>query len=215
MKFDKKILSRYFVMGTQDVQSEADFFSILKQALESGVTVFQYREKGKHALSSSEKERVAFQVRELTKQYGVPLIIDDDIPLAKLVNADGIHFGQEDGNPTENIKLADNLFVGVSVSNIAEYEKIANLSGIDYIGIGPIFKTKSKSDAKPEIGIKGLTMLNNISYFPTVAIGGITIENIVEVLSTETNGVAVISMISQSDNIKRTLAYWQELECKL
>ncbi|WP_278391788.1 thiamine phosphate synthase, partial [Leuconostoc lactis] len=116
MKFDPAVLARYFVCGTQDVVNETVFFDVLTQALQSGITLFQYREKGPGALTGKDKLRVAQQVRDLTQQYDVPLIIDDDVALAHAVHADGVHFGQGDGEPAENIQTAGNLVVGISVS---------------------------------------------------------------------------------------------------
>ena len=82
MTFNPLILRRYFVLGTQNVENESEFFDILTIALKYGITAFQYREKGDGALKGAEKYRVAERIRDLTRQYHVPLIIDDDIPLA-------------------------------------------------------------------------------------------------------------------------------------
>lgn len=211
MTFDKSMLARYFVLGTQNVANEADFFNILEQALVSGITLFQYREKGQHALTGHDKLRVAQQVRQLTTKYRVPLVIDDDIALAHVVNADGVHFGQGDGNISENIKASAPLFVGVSVSNQAEYDRIAGLRGIDNIGIGPVYETTTKSDANPTIGIAGLNKIVNQSQWPSVAIGGITQKNLPDVLATNVDGAAVVSMITQSKNISETINIWKQL----
>lgn len=209
MIFDKTMLARYFIMGTQDVADEAEFLRILNQALRSGITLFQYREKGQGALFGQKKLQLAKQVRALTAQYHVPLVIDDDMALAHAIAADGIHFGQDDGRPVDNIKQSGNLFVGVSVSNQQEYQRIAHVAGIDHIGVGPIFATTSKSDAKPPIGISGLSQLIRIAHHPIVAIGGIQRDNLSKVLSTGVDGAAVISMISQSEDIQKTLADWR------
>lgn len=214
MRFDPAVLARYFVCGTQDVANETVFFDVLTQALQSGITLFQYREKGPGALTGNDKLRVAQQVRDLTQQYGVPLIIDDDVALAHAVHADGVHFGQGDGEPTENIQAAGNLVVGISVSNQQEYARIAHLAGIDHIGIGPVYPTTSKADAKPAIGVTGLQTLVATSQWPSVAIGGIQTDNLAAVLATGVDGAAVISMISQSKNIAATLAFWQQITTK-
>ncbi|MCT8388772.1 thiamine phosphate synthase [Leuconostoc holzapfelii] len=214
MIFDAHMLARYFVLGTQDVRDEAKFFEVLTAALQSGITLFQYREKGPGALIGTDKLRVAQKVRALTHQYHVPLVIDDDITLAHAVQADGVHFGQGDGAPEKNIQQAGALFVGVSVSTPQEYARIADLSGIDHIGIGPVYLTHSKADAKPAIGTAGLQAIAEMSRWPSVAIGGITLENLAAVLNTDVAGAAVISMISQSDDIAQTLQFWQTLSTK-
>ncbi len=214
MTFDSAWLARYFVCGTQNVADETVFFDVLTQALQSGITLFQYREKGQGALTGADKLRVAQQVRDLTYQYQVPLIIDDDVALAHAVHADGIHFGQGDGDPAKNIQAAGDLAVGISVSNQQEYERIAHLAGIDHIGIGPVYPTTSKADAKPAIGVAGLQTLVAASQWPTVAIGGIQADNLAAVLATGVDGAAVISMITQSDDIAQTLQFWQTLSIK-
>lgn len=214
MTFNAQMLARYFVLGTQNVVNEAVFFNVLEQALQSGITLFQYREKGQGALIGADKLRVAYHVRELTSKYHVPLVIDDDIALAHAVQADGVHFGQGDGDPEKNMQQAGNLFVGVSVSNPQEYARIADIAGIDHIGIGPVYPTTSKADAKTAIGIAGLKTLVASSRWPSVAIGGITDDNLDDVLATGVAGAAVISMISQSHDIAETLHHWQAMTTK-
>ncbi|GMA69450.1 thiamine-phosphate synthase [Leuconostoc litchii] len=209
--FSSKTLEKYFVLGTQNTNDEENFFEVLTEALQGGITLFQYREKDHGALKGHEKVRVAKKIRQLTAQYHVPLVIDDDISLAHEIGADGVHFGQKDGNIVENIKSASPLFVGISVSSMAEYKKIKNIQGIDYIGIGPVFSTTSKEDANPAIGLTGLAPIVQESHWPSVAIGGITEENLASIISTQVNGIAVISMISQSSNVRDTIKFWNLL----
>ncbi|MBZ5961510.1 thiamine phosphate synthase [Leuconostoc gasicomitatum] len=211
MIFNRAMLARYFILGTQNVTDERMFYKVLEEALSNGITLFQYREKGFGSLVGANKLRVAQRVRELTSAYHVPFVIDDDIVLAHIVHADGVHFGQGDGNIAANIVASHGMFVGVSVSSQAEYERISLLSGIDNIGIGPVFETKSKADAKPAIGLIALERLVEQSRWPTVAIGGISQDNLATVLATDVDGAAVISMISDSSNIENVLKYWQQL----
>lgn len=210
MTFNPLILRRYFVLGTQNVENESQFFDILTTALKYGITAFQYREKGDGALKGAEKYRVAERVRDLTRQYHVPLIIDDDIPLAHQIHADGVHFGQKDGNIIENVRACNGMFVGVSVTTQADFHRVKGVSGIDYIGVGPIFATKTKADANPPIGLEGLRHIKSISDWPIVAIGGISNQNIDDIYATGINGVAVISMISAADNVADAVINWQQ-----
>ncbi|MEX0380156.1 thiamine phosphate synthase [Leuconostoc sp. MS02] len=210
MTFDRTMLARYFILGTQNVTDEQMFYRVLEEALRHGITLFQYREKGLGSLSGVDKLRVAHRVRELTSAYHVPFVIDDDIVLAHIVHADGVHFGQGDGDIAANIAASQGMFVGVSVSTQAEYERISLLPGIDNIGIGPVFDTKSKADAKPAIGLIELERLVEQSHWPSVAIGGINQDNLAAVLATAVAGAAVISMISDSSQIENVLNYWQQ-----
>jgi len=211
MIFNRTMLARYFILGTQNVIDERMFYNVLEKALKHGITLFQYREKGSGSLIGADKLRVAQRVRELTSAYHVPFVIDDDIALAHMVHADGVHFGQGDGNIAANITASQGMFVGVSVSTQKEYERISLLSGIDNIGIGPVFETKSKADAKPAIGLIALKRLVEQSRWLAVAIGGISQDNLAAVLATGVDGAAVISMISGNSNIENVLKYWQQL----
>ncbi|KRN12109.1 thiamin-phosphate pyrophosphorylase [Fructilactobacillus fructivorans] len=151
------------------------------------------------------------KLRKITTKHHVPLIVDDDVNLANEINADGIHVGQSDESVQKIIHDNPNLIVGLSISTESELEYSKPLIGINYLGIGPIFPTISKADAKPPIGINGLVQLQNQVSLPVVAIGGINTSNCQSIYQASKAGIAVISVIMDSKNVKETI---DELEGK-
>ncbi len=178
---------------------------ILEVALQAGVTIFQLREKGDGALRDKAYMDFAKVCQQLCKQYNVPFIVNDDVHLALELDADGIHVGQDDLQLAHFRKQCPDKIVGVSVHTLAEFEQ-AIADGADYVGIGPVFATKSKVDALPP----SLVFLTEarLAYpdFPIVAIGGITTKNSYLVRQIGVNGVAVINEITESDNIQKIVS---------
>lgn len=206
MKFNKAILDMYLVAGTQNVHGNIDsFLSQLEAACRHGITAFQYREKGPSALSGTRKLEIGRLAHDITQKYHVPFIVDDDIELANQLNADGLHVGQNDTDISQILQDAHNMFVGLSINTKDELHDAQNVSGIAYLGIGPIFSTQSKRDAAPAIGIQNLHQLSQATGLPTVAIGGINEHNVQSVRQAPIDGVAVISAIMNSSNVAATI----------
>lgn len=206
IKFQPQQLRCYLVAGTQDVNnSKEQLVTKVHQALTAGITMFQYREKGKSNLNTAEREQTAQQLKELCHSYQVPFVVDDDIDLAVKVGADGIHVGQNDEQIQRVLKQAGkHQFVGYSCNTLKEIDR-ANQLGVDYIGSGPVFPTQSKADADPAIGTKKLHQLVQRSRHPLVAIGGIAEDNLSAIAQTDCRGIATISMIMQSPDIAQTV----------
>ncbi len=165
-------------------------------AITAGATVIQYRHKSFSLKDFKEVEAI----RELCKTHSVPLIINDNIILAKAVDADGVHLGQSD----EDVSIARKIMgpdaiIGISVSTIEELEK-TDLSFCNYIGAGPVFATDTKGDASPVIGLTGLRKVTERSPLPVVAIGGIDSFRVDECFSHGAAGVAVISCITRAED---------------
>ena len=137
----------------------------------------------------------------------MPFFINDDIELALKLNATGIHIGQDDKKVEEVIKIIEGkLLLGLSINTINQAIKAKDIKGIDYFGVGPIYETTSKSDAKQIVGldlIKDIRKKNIIK--PLVAIGGIDELRAKDILKNDCNGVAVISAITKSKDIKKTI----------
>ncbi len=162
MKNIQEILLLYFVAGTQDCRHLGDnpadnLLSVLKQALEGGITCFQFRDKGKFSLENSpdEQQALAIKCRDLCHQYDVPFIVDDNVDLALEIEADGIHVGQSD-TPVKTIRAKTNkpLIIGWSINRLDEAKIGEGLSEIDYFGVGPIFPTLSKENPSPALGME-------------------------------------------------------------
>lgn len=196
-------LDKYFIMGSINVHR--DPLVVLEEALKAGITIFQWREKGENALTCKAYIEFARQCQQLCRKYHVPFIINDDVELALKLNADGIHVGQDDLHIEQFRHQMKDKIIGVSVHSMEELEEAIN-GGADYVGIGPIFETFSKKDAKTPAGLSFLKEARNkYPEYPMVGIGGITIENSKLVRQAGANGVAVISAISLSENIHETV----------
>ncbi|MDF7638014.1 thiamine phosphate synthase [Lactobacillus sp. ESL0791] len=206
-KFNAKLLEAYFICGTQDLQPKENLPTVLEQALKAGITAFQFRDKGQNStLAVSERVPMAQKLHQLCQKHHVPFFVDDDVALAKAVDAEGIHVGQSDEAITQVVtEVGQKMIVGYSCSNLAEIVKANTISGIDYYGCGPIFATQSKDDASPVIGIPGLRQLVQNSNRPIVAIGGIKEEDLPAIAQTQAAGAAVISLIAQSSNYQQTI----------
>lgn len=214
MKNIQSILPLYFVAGSQDCRvNDGDpaenLLWILRQALGSGITCFQFRDKGAFSLENSpEKQRaLAIACRDLCREYGVPFIVNDDVELASAIDADGIHVGQTDTAVAEiRAKTSRRLIVGLSVNTLAQAKQSNENTEIDYFGIGPIFPTLSKADPKPVVGMEFIQILrkNGINK-PLVAIGGVKAEHIETLREYGADGVAVITAISHAQDVQQAV----------
>lgn len=194
----REALKVYFIMGsTNCVKNPVE---VLNDAITGGITLFQYREKGKGALAGVEKYALAKELQSICGEHQIPFIVNDDIELAISIKADGVHIGQED-EPVQTVreKIGD-MILGVSV-HTSEEAISAIKDGADYFGIGPVFPTKTKEDAKPSQGTILIEKLReNGCEFPIVGIGGITIENARSVVKAGADGVSVITAISHAES---------------
>ena len=220
MKNIQEILPLYFVAGTQNCRHLGDnpadnLLSVLRQALEGGITCFQFRDKGKFSLENSpdEQRSLAISCRDLCHQYDVPFIVDDNVDLALEIEADGIHVGQSD-TPVKTIRAKTNkpLIIGWSVNRLDEAKIGEEISEIDYFGVGPIFSTQSKENPSPTLGMEFIQTLRNEGITkPLVVIGGIKREHVKTLRKYGADGVAVITAITQANDIKAaTLALKEE-----
>jgi len=202
--FNKKLLKLYFICGTTTCLGK-DLYTVVEDALKGGITLFQFREKGKGALEGKEKLELAIKLKNLCKKYNVPFIVNDDIELALKIDADGVHVGQDDLGVDEIRKLMPNKIIGLSIGNEEELKQ-SKVEYVDYVGVGPVYVTQSKDDAGGAIGYEGLELMRRfLPQMPLVAIGGIQTQHIKDVMKTNVDGVSIISAISYSDNIEKTV----------
>lgn len=135
----------------------------------------------------------------------MPFIVNDDVSLAKEINADGIHVGQDDAKVKEIAQYFTDKIIGLSISDLDEYAK-SDLTHVDYIGVGPIYPTPSKHDAHIPVGPKMIATFKEMNpQLPIVAIGGINTNNVAPIVEAGANGISVISAISKSENIEKTV----------
>lgn len=201
---DISTLRKYFIMGSQDCNRDPE--TILLEAIEAGITAFQYREKGHNSLEGDEKIKLGGKLRQICLDHKIPFIINDNSELIELFNVDGIHVGQDDISVEILREKYPDLLIGLSVGTEDELEK-SNLDIVDYVGVGPIYSTNSKPDANAAIGTSWIkTLKKRYPELPIVGIGGITENNAHKVVEAGADGVSVISAIAQSRDIKKTVA---------
>lgn len=175
-----------------------------RQAVNAGVRIIQLREKN---MSGRDLYQEAVFLRNLTLRHRAILIINDYVDIALAVNADGIHLGQDDMPVKEARKmLGRNKIIGISTHSLKQALR-ARKAGADYIGFGPIFRTATKNTGVPK-GINSLTEIKRHIKIPVVAVGGINIENVPDILKAGADTIAVASgMLSGNirENVKRFL----------
>jgi thiamine-phosphate pyrophosphorylase len=175
------------------------FLASVEAAVAGGATIVQYRSG---ITSRRELYETGAALRDLLKRLRVPLIINDHADLALALDADGVHVGQNDLPAAVVRKLiGKHKLLGLSVSNREQLLAI-DAGIVDYIGIGPVFPTQTKSDAAPATGIASLSALVSLAPLPTVAIGGITPGNAASVFAAGVNGIAVVTALSRAPDIR-------------
>lgn len=169
----------------------------VEAALQGGVSMVQLREK---TLPQAAFLHKAIELKKLTEQYDIPLIINDNLDIAVQSNAAGLHIGQSDGSITEiRQSLGTDKILGVSTQTV-EQALYAEAAGADYLGVGAIFPTNTKNDAEI-VGLETLSAICRAVKIPVVAIGGINEQNIPSLLPCGIAGVALVSAVFAAPNI--------------
>ena len=195
----KQKLEKAGVPVTDDALREG-LLEDTKAALEGGMTYVQMREKG-DPMTEDELLTEALALKALCAEYGVPFVIDDDVELAVKCGADGVHVGQSDMACVEARKaLGSAKVVGVSAQTV-EQAILAERDGADYLGVGAVFPTGSKDDAD-DVSHDTVKAICEAVNIPVIAIGGISKNNVGQLAGLGLDGVAVISAIYASEDIK-------------
>ena len=189
-------LSLYLVLGAADT-GKRPFEEIVLAAIEGGVTVVQLRDK---QASTRVLLEHALRLKALLEPRGVPLIVNDRIDVAMAARADGVHLGQDDMPPAIARRLVgEEMLIGLSVSDRVEADT-ADPDMVDYVGIGSVFPTGTKSDAGAAIGPAFAGELRQLVDLPAVAIGGINASNAAQLHGSGIEGLAVVSAICAADD---------------
>jgi thiamine-phosphate pyrophosphorylase len=181
-------------------RSNAD---VVQAMLDGGIRIIQYREKTK---KMGRKYEECLQLRAMTREAGAAFIVNDDIDLALLVGADGVHVGQED-LPLEAVRslVGENMAIGLSTHS-PEQALAAEARGADYIGVGPIFATRTKEDVCAPVGFAYLDFVARNLNLPFVAIGGIKEHNLGEVATHGARCMALVTGITAAADIRGKIA---------
>lgn len=173
---------------------------IVSAAIQGGVTMVQLREKECDTRDFIELGRA---VHDLTSRAGIQLIINDRADIAQVIGAEGLHIGQHDMSYEDARRLlGPAAIIGLSVENEKQAQECLSFSGLDYIGASPVFATPTKTDTAAALGLRGISRLRNIvgDDLPMVAIGGINLSNIPDIIHAGADGVAVVSAICSAEN---------------
>ena len=195
---------KLYLVTDSDILEGRDFYNCIEEALKGGVTILQLREKD---ASGKEFLERAIKLRELTKKYNVKFIINDRVDIAMLCNADGVHVGQSD-IPANKVRelIGEDKIVGVSARTVEEAIK-AKENGADYIGVGAMFTTTTKLDAKA-VSIEELKEIKKVVDLPIVTIGGLSLNNIDKLKECDIDGYAVVSAILGASDIRLECEKW-------
>ncbi|WP_375320377.1 thiamine phosphate synthase [Aliivibrio logei] len=185
---------------TDDQQDIETLCYVVSVAIKGGVTMVQIREKHGDVRAFIER---SLAIKEVLKNSGVPLIINDRVDVALAVQADGVHLGQSDmpANLARQL-IGPDMILGLSVENETQLRDAQGLP-VDYLGISAIFSTPTKTNIIKEWGIDGLTKAVKKSRLPLVAIGGINEMNIKEIADTQVSGIALVSAICHAESPKQ------------
>ena len=186
-----------YLVTDRSLMSSASIEESVEQAILGGCTLVQLREKD---VSSREFYDTAVRVREVTSRLGVPLIVNDRVDIAIAVDADGVHVGQED-LPADVVRsmIGPDKIVGVSAANLAE-AKAAVSAGSDYIGVGAMYATGTKTNAAITT-MDELRRIRQAVTLPIVVIGGINKETAPHFYGTGIDGLAVVSAIVAQEDV--------------
>ncbi len=166
--------------------------SIVLDAVRGGATLVQLRDPDAKTGALVVEARALVS---LLRPRGVPLIVNDRVDIALAADADGIHVGQSDMDPLDaRVLIGPDRILGLSITSEADLER-ADLSVVDYLGVGPVYATSTKADAAPPMAIGGLAAIAARTGLPVVAIGGLHAGNAADAIAAGAKGIAVVSAI--------------------
>lgn len=195
----------YGITGDNFSNGRSNYFCV-KEMIAGGIKIVQYRAKTK---STREKIEEAREIRELCKKNNVLFIVNDNVDIALLVDADGVHIGQDDIHPDDVRKLlGDDKIIGLSTHSEEQGMEAYKNMNVDYIGVGPIYPTTTK-DTKP-VGLEYLEFAVRELKLPFVAIGGIKAHNIDTIISKGAQRICLVSEIVGNDNISEFVTELQK-----
>lgn len=191
---------RLYAITGEEFHPGRELVTVMEEAILGGADIIQLRDK-----NSSKRELLAKAqaLRELTRKHQIPFIVNDHIDIALAVDADGVHLGQDDLPLCEARKIVGNKIIGISTHAIEEARR-AEAEGADYIGVGPVYPTTSKADVVDPVTTAYVQEVAAEISIPFVAIGGIKLHNVEEVLAAGARRICAISEIVGSADVRGT-----------
>ena len=210
MNAKKEDLLLYAVTDRSWLRGET-LYAQVEKALKGGATFSQLREK---ELNEEAFYQEAVELKKLCHQYKVPFVINDNVEIAKKMDADGVHVGQSDMAACDVRKiLGEDKILGVSAQTV-EQALLAEQMGADYLGVGAVFPTGTKTDAV-EVDAETLKAICAAVKIPVIAIGGIKADNLSELSGSGICGIAVVSAIFAAEDITETTKELKEKTLKM
>ncbi len=215
MKFTKdEIRSSMLLYAVTDrmwLKPGETLLDVCKDVLENGATFLQIREKD---LNESDFEAEALALKTLCAKYRVPFVVNDSVEIAIQIDADGVHVGQSDIKGRDiRAMIGNEKILGISAGTVAE-AVAAEKAGADYIGVGAVFSTSTKKDAR-NLTLEQLQEIKAAVSIPVVAIGGINAANLMELSGSNVDGIAVVSAIFAAENPGEATANLLKLASKM
>jgi thiamine-phosphate pyrophosphorylase len=200
-----------YVVTDEKLSKGLTHTEIARRAIAGGADVIQLRDK---TCDCTYLYKCAEEIRDVARAAGVPFIVNDRLDVALQTGADGVHLGQADMPLKFARRVAPEGFViGISAGTLQE-ALYAERDGADYVGLGPIFPTQSKSDAGADCGLDLLREVKSRVSIPVVAIGGIGTGNAAAVIAAGADGIAVISAVVSQDDITAAARRLKEIISK-
>ena len=192
----RKGMLLYAVTDQSWLEEGQTLLSVCEDVLANGATFLQIREKD---LDADSFEAEAAKLKALCARYGVPYVVNDSVEIALAIDADGVHVGQSDIRGRDIRKLmGPNKILGISAGTVEEAQA-AEAAGADYIGVGAVFGTSTKKNAR-NLTVEKLREITNAVSIPVVAIGGINGQNLMGLKNSGVDGVAVVSAIFAAED---------------
>lgn len=192
----RKSMLLYAVTDQRWLKEDETLLDVVKEVLENGATFLQIREKD---LGDAAFETEAKKLQDICREYKVPYVVNDNVDIALHIDADGVHVGQSDIKGRDiRAMIGNDKILGISAGSVEEAVAAEN-AGADYIGVGAVFGTSTKNNAR-NMSIEKLKEIVGAVTIPVVAIGGISSNNILELNGSGIDGVAVVSAIFAAEH---------------
>lgn len=192
----KNIYSFYLIVNIT-LNQQYQVLEKLPTLLSHGITCLQLRMKH---IAAEQAIKIANHVLEIARSKHIPVIINDEVAIARKVDADGVHLGQSDIHYDQAREyLGATKIIGLTIENFIQAQ-LCHRANVDYFGVGPVYKTSTKLDAVSPMGVEELKKIASLLPKPVVAIGGITKQNIVPILQVGVAGIAVSAAVMSDDD---------------
>ncbi len=188
---------RLYLVLSEAACGHRNFLQVAEQAIRGGVDIVQLREKQATTAIFLQK---AARLKSITEKYAVPLVINDNLEVAKQVNAFGVHVGNSDVPPVQiREQWPGCALIGYSIEYLAQLNN-ADTAAAGYLGISPVFSTPTKTDTVTEWGLPGIAQIRQLTAKPLVAIGNMHLGNVAGVMRAGADCIAVVSAICGAEN---------------